>query len=153
MAAADGNDSTPAATEIYLAEVLISAPVRPTGIAIFNGSVSSDAVKAALFDSNGVLIAASASTTASGTDSYQRLAFATNAAGATFTDVLLLPGTYYVGYMVNGTTNRYNTWPVGSFGAGKITGATYATAFISTSLTVTPPVTFTANLGPIASLY
>jgi len=153
LLAADGVDSTPVATEIYVAELFVPFTVLATGIAVMNGSVSSDTVKVALFDANGVLLRAGASTAASGTDTYQKHAFATGPTGAAATTLVVPTGTYYVALMINGTTNRFNTWGVGVFNAGKITGATYSTAFVSTSMTITPPTTFTTALGPIASLY
>jgi hypothetical protein len=153
--AADGNNSTPVITEIYLAEIFVPFTVLATGIAVFNGSDATDSVKCALYDANGTLIRATADTQVSGTDAYQRHAFATGPTGAAATTVDLIgPGTYYIGCIYDGTTSRFNTHAVGNFGAGKLTGHVYATAFISTALSgLTMPTTFTTALGPIASLY
>lgn len=153
--AADGVNATPVVTEIYVAELFIPATVLLTGIALFNGSDATDSVKLALFDASGMLLRATADTQMSGTDAYQRIPFATDGAGAAAT-TLVTPGpaTYYVGAIFDGTTSRFNAHGVGSFGGGKITGAVYATAFVSTSLSITPPTTFTAaSLPPIASVY
>lgn len=155
MQAADGVNSTPVITEIYLAAVFIPFTILATGIAVFNGSDVTDNVKAALIDKNGNVIRASASTAGSGTDAYQLLAFATGPTGAAATTVVLPSDTYYIGTMYAGTTSRFNTHGVGAFPGGKATGATFATAFISTSLTgITIPTAFTAaSLPPIASVY
>lgn len=149
----DFTDATPVITEIYLAEIYIAAPCSPTGIANFNGSNVTDSVKLALYDDRGVLLAATADTQCSGADAYQRIPFATNASNATFTSIRLLPGTYYVGAIYDGTTSRYNAHTIGNFAAGKLTGHVYATAFNTTGLTIVPPTTFTTALGPVASLY
>lgn len=152
--AADGNNSTPVITEIYMGELNVTARCKVTGIAVFNGSDVTDSVKCALYDVNGVLIAATADTQCANADTYQRHPFATGSTGAALTtDIFLDPGTYYIGCIYDGTTSRYNTFAVGNFGGGKLTGHVYATAFISTALTVTPPTTFTTALAPIAGLY
>ncbi len=159
---AAGNNSTPVATEIYLTEIFVPIPVSVTGIAVFNGSDDTDNKKAALYDANGVIIASTASTASGTADTYHRLPFAllfTAVASAisgtseTFTSLRLFPGTYYIGVDYASNTSRYNTHAVGTFGASKVTSAVFATAMITTSLIVTPPVTFTTNLGNIASLY
>lgn len=152
---AAGNNSTPVVTEIYLAELLVTVQCTPTGIAVFNGSDVTDSVKCALFDEGGTMIAATADTQCANADTYQRHPFTVGADGSTafLYGTTLLPGSYYIGCIYDGTTSRYNTHAVGSFGAGKLTGHVYATAFVTTGKSVTPPITFTTALGPIASLY
>lgn len=147
----DGNNSTPVVTEIYLAEVFVPANATLTGVAIFNGSDVTDVVKVGLFDASGTLVATNATggagTQASGADAYQRIPFTSSV------DVKG-PGTYYVGCIYSGTTSRFNTHTIGNFGAGKLTGHVYATAFETTAKSgLTMPTTFTTALGPIATLY
>lgn len=142
IATTSGNDTTPVITEVYIAEIFVPAGCTVTGIANFNGSVASGNIKVGLADSTGKIIATSASTAMSGTDAYQRVPF-------TVPVTIIGPATYYALLFVDNTTARFNTHAVGNFGAGKQTGQTYATGFT----TITPPTTFTANLGPIASLY
>lgn len=158
--AADFNNTTPGATtEIYVAEMQVFFPCVSTGAAIFNGSDVTDNVKIGLFDVTGQLIVSTASTAGSGTDAYQLVPwaweFVTSKTTATAISgpIYLSPGTYFIGTDYAGTTSRFQTFAVGCFGAGKITGAVFATAMISTSLTITPPVTFTTILGPVVSLY
>jgi hypothetical protein len=139
-ASTDGNDTTPATTETYIAEVAINAPMLVTGVAVFNGSVASGNIKVGLFNSAGTLVASSASTAMSGTDAFQRVAFSSTYQAA--------PGRYYVGLQVDNTTARINTHPIGNFGASKKTGEVYGTF-----TTITPPTTFTANQGPMGGLY
>ena len=157
MHSTDGVNSTPVATEIYVASVLVPFTCVVTGISVFNGAtVGTDKGKVGLFDATGTLVRASAAAgaTTSGADSYQDYAFALDGAGAAATTITLPTGIYYVAYMMNGNTDRFNAWGVGRFPTRRVTGATFSTAFASTSLTITPPTTFTtADLPPIASLY
>lgn len=140
----DGNDTTPATTEVYIAEVRVSANCTITGVAVFNGSaVGTDKLIVSLYDSTGALLANSAlaGTTATGTDAFQLVAF-------TGTYAAKGPATYYVGVSCNGTTYRLNTHILGAFGASKKTGEVFGTL-----TAITPPTTFTTAVGPIASLY
>jgi hypothetical protein len=136
----DGTDTTPSITETYIAEVLIPDPVLLTGIALFNGSAVAGNIKLGLANALGAVVASTASTAAAGTDGYQRVAFSATYWAA--------PGTYYVLLQCSNTGMRFNSHNFGNFGASKKTGETYGTL-----TTVTPPTTFTADLGPIASLY
>lgn len=156
MNTADGNNSTPVVTELYVAEVFVPVSSTITGIAVFNGSDCTDNLKAGLYDASGTLLRGTATTAGGTADTYQRIAFATDGAGAAATTISLVgPATYYIATCYVGTTSRFNTFAVGNFGAGKITSLVYATNFAAagTALTITPPTTFTTALGPIASLY
>lgn len=140
----DGNDTMPVITETYIAELWVAANVSATGVAVFNGSaVGTDKLVLAIFDSTGAVVAntATAGTTATGTDAYQKI-------NLTAPVTLKGPATYYVGLQVNGTTYRFNSHILGGFGASKKTGETFGTL-----TAVTPPTTFTTALGPMASLY
>lgn len=138
----DGNDSTPVNTEVYISELRVDANTSATGLSNMNGSVASGNLKVGLADSTGAIIATSASTAMSGTDSYQRVPFTAPVS-------LSGPATYYALLFVDNNTARVNTHIFGDFGAAKQTGQVYATGFTA----ITPPTTFTTALGPIASLY
>lgn len=139
----DGSNSTPAATETYIAEVFIPCNMTITGIAVFNGSVASGNMKVCLADETGAPVSAatSASTAMSGTSTLQRIPFAVAYAAKG-------PRTMYVLLQIDNNTARYRTIPFSSCGASKKTGEVYGTF-----TTVTPPTTFTANVGPMAQLY
>lgn len=137
----DFTDSTPSATVVNIGEVLVPNNVTVTGVANFSGSVASGNLKVGLADSTGAIVATSASTAMVGTDSYQRIPFTAT--------VALLPGTYYILTFYDNATARYNSPPLGSFGAAQQTGQVYATGFTA----ITAPSTFVANVAPIASLY
>ena len=62
QASTDGTDTTPAATEVYIAEVFVPTNCTLTGLAVFNGSVASGNIKVGLANSSGVVVATSAST-------------------------------------------------------------------------------------------
>lgn len=156
--AADGVNSTPVITEIYVASLFVPFTVLATGISVFNGSVvATDKYKVALFDVSGTMLRASAAAgfQPTATDAYEDVAFALAGDGVTAATTIELPtGTYYVGVIYNGTTNRFNAHGVGRFPTRRVTGAVFATAFATTSLTITPPTAFTVtDLPPIASLY
>lgn len=138
-----GTDTTPVVTETYIVEVFIPANMTVTGVAVLNGSAVAGNMQISLADSTGAPIAAAltASTAASGTAAYQRVPFAVAYAA-------LGPATYYILLQNNNTSNRFRSHVFGNFGASKKTGEVYGTF-----TTVTPPTTFTASLGPIASLY
>lgn len=139
-ASTDGTDTTPVVTETYIAELHVPRSVRSTGFAVFNGSVAAGNYKIILYGPDGKVITSTASTAMSGTDAFQRIAWSAA--------VNLGAGTYYVGVQMNNTSGRLNTHPIGNFGASKKTGETFGTA-----TTITPPTTFTANLGPMGALY
>lgn len=156
--AADGVNSTPVVTEIYVASLFVPLTVLCTGIAVFNGTVvATDKFKVALFDVNGTMLRASAAAgfQPATADAYENVAFALAGDGVTAATTITLPtGTYYIGCIYNGTTNRFNAHGVGAFPTRRVTGAVFATAFATTSLTITPPTAFTVtDLPPIASLY
>lgn len=148
------NAAVAATTEMYVCEMFVPATCLVTGIAHFNGSNVTDDIKIGIYDSNGVLIRATAETQQVGADAYQLIPFATGPAGAAATTVVLKgPATYFIGESYNGTTSTLQTFGTGSFGAGKLTGLVHATNFATTALTIAPPTTFTTLLGPLNSLY
>lgn len=157
-ATAEGFNATPVVTEIYYSELFIPCNMAVTGISVFNGSVASDDWHRALLDADGALVVGSATgaVTSSGTDVYQKVPFTGG--------VITLPGpaTYYVAQICDGTVDRYNTHGEGgvvttgvelgfslNMVAGKITGQSFAAIPATNVLTLT----FTTDLGPIASLY
>lgn len=141
-----GTSTTPGATTVYMSQVFIPGSVTLTGIKVNNGAtVGTDKYIAALFSSSGAVLANSAlaGTTTAGADAYQTLAFTSTYAA--------VPGVYWIGLYVNGTTDRFRSTPaVGQYGglAGSVTGQTFGTV-----AAVTVPTTFTADKGPVAFTY
>ena len=136
-----GTDTTPVVTESYVARVFIPLNTTLTGLSVLNGSAVAGNITLALADSNGTIIANTASTAASGTAAYQQVAF-------TSPVTVKGPGEYFVVLQSNNTGYRFRSHTLGNFKAGKLTGQTYGTL---PSFTV--PTGFTASLGPIASTY
>lgn len=157
LQAADGVNATPVITEIYVATVVVPFTCLATGVAAFNGSDATNKIKVGLFNAAGTLIRASAAagTQMSGTDAYQLVPFALDGANVAATTIVLPTGVYYIGAIFDGTTSRFNAHGVGVFPTKRVTGAVFATAFSTTSLSLAVlPTAFTVtDLPPIASLY
>lgn len=139
IASSEGTDKTPVVTETYLAEIYVPGNVTMAGVAVFNGSAVAGNMTVGILTASGTLLGLSASTAQANTDTYQLVPLA----------LTLTPGTYYVAVQFDSTSARLNTHTFGTFGAGKLTDQTYGT--MPSGLTM--PTTFTAGLGPIASLY
>lgn len=143
--ATDGTDTVVGAnTEINVAEIFVDANALITGVAIFNGpTVTTDKYYICLYDSAGVFLkeTATAGVSTAGADVYQLVPFTSSYA-------IVGPATYFIGVMVNGTTDNHHTHAVGAFATVTVTGAVFGT-----SQAITPPTTFVAGDGPIASLY
>lgn len=141
----DGTNAGLVATEYYISEVFVPANMSVTGVSLFNGAtIGTDSVHAALADSTGAIVSGSATgaVALSGTDAYQRIPFT----GGAIT--VVGPATYFFVFIPSGNTDKYNAHAFGDFRAGKVTGRTYGAV-----TSFTPPTTFTADLGPIGSLY
>ena len=136
----DGTDTTPVVTETYIGELEVTPATRATGVSLLNGSAVAGNVTVILYRADGTPVAKSAATAQSGTAAYQRIPFSA--------PINLVPGTYYIGVQFNNVAARFRAIPYGDFGQAKKTGETFGTA-----TKITPPTTFTANQGPVASLY
>lgn len=146
----EGTNLDAVVTEIYVAEVFIPCNMTITGVAVLWGAATNGNAKVMLFSvvgTTGTRVAISATTDVS---AFTADSYGTNIAFSS-TYAAVGPATYYVGVMCDDNTNDVNTHILGAFGAGKITGKTYATESGYASITV--PTTFTTGLGPIASLY
>lgn len=139
----DGNDTTPAVTEEFVSELFVNGPMYITGFANFNGSAVAGNLNVILYDRAGAIVAntSAVGVAQSGTDAYQRIPFSA--------PVQLGGGTYYVGVQCNNIAARLNTHAgIGNWGTVKRTGMVFGTFSA-----LTPPTTFTANVGPMGSLY
>lgn len=137
-----GTDTTPSTTETYIAEVVIPNNCDLTGIALLNGSAATGNVKLGLYDSNGYLLAQTASTAQSGTAAFQKVPF-------TSVYQVRKIGTYFIAAQFSSTSARFRSHALGLAGASKVTGTTFGTL----PGTITAPSTFTADVGAIASTY
>ena len=137
-------DKTMVAGTRYYVSYVLGAPALLTGIEVLVGSTGgTDLWTFELHDSTGALVATSLATgTTAGTAStFQRLAFTAQYQAAA--------GTYFLVAQSNGTTAKLGTYA--SAGLPLLTGS--ATGTLGTGAAITPPTTYTANLGPIAQVY
>lgn len=137
-----GTDKTATNTETYIVEVNIPYNVTLTGISILHLGTSTGNVQFSLADSTGAVITAAqtASTAAVAAAAYQQVPFAVAYAAKG-------PAKYFI-LMQNSGSNHFRAHNIGNFGASKKTSETYGTF-----TAVTPPTTFTADLGPICDVY
>lgn len=142
-ATTSGTDTANAAnTDTYVSEIYVPANVSSAGVALFNGTTQNGSVTIYLADTGGNQILHTNSTATAGATSYQRIPWTTTPS------TVVGPGTYYLYFQNSATSNSWRTWPVGNCGTALQTSTAYGTF-----PTISPPTTFTANTGPIASLY
>lgn len=144
------NTANNTAGMMYLAEIFVPCNVSTTGAAVFNGTAVAGNCKYALFSvaangTSGTRVAVTTSTATAGTTAYQTVAWTGGPIAITG------PATYFIGTIYDDTTHDLRGHVLGKFATGTVGSLTYATD--STFATLTVPTTFTADLGPIASLY
>jgi len=138
-------DKTMVSGTRYYSSTIVGFPALLTGVQVLIGTTGgTDNWLAELHSPTGVLLATSATAgTLVGTAStWQRFAF-------TATYNLTAPGTYFIAIQGNGTTAKLAT--LNSDVNPTLTGS--ATGSFGTGASITPPTTYTANLGPMALLY
>ncbi len=141
-----GTSAVHVAGSWYRSEIFVPHLAQWTGINVLNGAtVGTDNLLVALYDSAGNLVAnsATAGVLSAGANAFQSIAFTTPA--------LLAPGRYFISVQCNGTTATTRRWAAAN-GGNQMTSLTAGT-FGTVPATFTPPTTFTADVGPIASLY
>ncbi len=136
-------DKTMVAGTRYYSAIVIGNPAVLTGMQALVGSTGgTDTWVFELHSPAGILLAASAATTAGTAAQWQRLAF-------TATYNLTVPGTYWGVVQSNGNTAKLAT--LNSDVNPTFTGS--ATGTQGTPASITPPTTYTANLGPMIMVY
>jgi hypothetical protein len=141
-----GTNTTLVSGTIYWADVFIPRNFTVTGIAVLNGAtVGTNNGLVGLYNSAGSLVGNS------------DLAGALSANANTFQARDLLtpyqavgPGRYWVAYQQNGTTATLRTVAASTF-VDVLTKS--ATGAFGTLTALTPPTSFTADVGPIAYVY
>lgn len=140
----NATDITPVSGTRYYAQVEIDVPSLVTGVQYRIGATGgTNNILAELHNSAGALVATSAlaGVLVGTANSYQRIAF-TAAYQA-------LPGIYFLALQLNGNTARVSALNAPSLPI--FTGS--ATGTFGTSAAITPPTTYTAGVGPVATLY
>lgn len=140
-------DKTTVAGSRYFTGLTLGADTQINGIAALIGSTGgTDKWLAELYDANGNLLATSATAGAT-----------VGAAGAIQDFDFTAPyaataGDYFVAIQTNGTTAKLATYNMPStLASGLLTGS--ATGTFGTGADITPPTTYTANVGPIVQPY
>jgi len=143
-----GNDTAPTSGPRWWTEVQIPYKVELTGINYLIGSVGgTDSVVVELYNSGGTVVARSISRD---TEIADLVGTAANFQSVAFSSVYTAdPGKYYISLQFNGTTARFRTYTVP--GSPFVTDTSAGTFKTGASLTLV--TTFTANQGPIASVY
>jgi len=133
----------------YFSSINSGVSMTVTGIAVLIGSTGgTDNWLVELHDSTGALVATSATAgvTAGTAGSWQQIAF---------TAAVTVPaGTYFIVVQSNGTTAKpavYNFPAPSAAPYPLLTGS--STGTFGTSAAITPPTTYTANVGPVALPY
>jgi hypothetical protein len=145
-----GTSTTVVADKTYYADIFIPlASVTLTGIGFLNGTTATtDKAIVSLYDSAGTLLANSL-VTGGGTliatsNVFQQLAF-------TAAYITIKPGRYWIGYQQNGTTATPRTIATATW-IDVLTGSATGVNAVAAP-TITPPTTFTADVGPVAYAY
>jgi hypothetical protein len=143
-----GNDTAPTDGPRWWTEVQIPYKIELTGINYLVGSTGgTDSVVVELFNSAGTVVARSISRD---TEIADIVGTAANFQSVAFSSVYTAdPGKYYISLQFNGTTARFRTYTIPG---GKFVTDTTAGTF-KTGASITLVTTFTANQGPIASVY
>lgn len=141
----NGLSKTMVAGSIYYSAINIGFPATLTGISVRVGATGgTDTWIVGLYSPAGALLASStlSGTTAGTAVTWQQLAF-------TATYNLTVPGTYFLALQSSGTTATFDALnaPTSPTFTGSKTGAA------GTLTSITPPTTYTANLGPRALVY
>lgn len=128
----------------YYSSYVLGSDALLTGIEVLVGSTGgTDLWVFELHDATGALVATSLATgtTAGTAGTFQRLAFTDTYEAAA--------GTYFLVIQSNGNTAKFGSFA--DAGLPMLTGS--ATGTLGTGAPITPPTTYTANLGPIAQVY
>ena len=137
-----GTDQTPVSGTVYFGSLQLAHRMEVTGVGYLVGSVGgTDSAIVAIYDTNGVVIAnsATAGTTVGTTATVQEI-------DLTAKIVLDAPGLYYVSVSMNGATARLRLG-VAAGGRGSSQTGTFGTLAAITTLPVT------SGAVPIAYLY
>lgn len=138
-------DKTMVAGTRYFTSVNIQTPQIFTGMSVeVGGTGGTDLWDFELHSPTGALLATTLATgtTAGVANTWQQIAF-------TATYNLTVPGTYWLVVQSNGTSAKFAS--VNSPTSTLLTGSAAGT--LGTGASITPPTTYTANLGPRALLY
>lgn len=142
----NGLDKTMVSGTRYYVNYTVGSPQTFTGVGVRLGTAGgTDNWIVELHGPTGLLLATSATagTLAGTAATWQQIPFT-----AVYT--VFTPGTYYIALQSNGTTAKFDSVNAPAL-TGVVTGS--ATGVFGTGASITPPTTYTANLGPKVILY
>jgi hypothetical protein len=142
----NGLDKTMVSGTRYYSSYQVGNPQVVTGIAIrVGGTGGTDNWIFELHGPTGLLLATTTTsgTTAGTANTWQKI-------DLTATYNITVPGTYFVAIQGNGNTAKFDSVNAPAT-TGLVTGS--ATGVFGTGASITPPTTYTANLGPKVMLY
>lgn len=142
----NGLDKTMVAGSRYYSSIDIGFPQVLTGISMRVGTTGgTDLWIFELHSPTGALLATTSTsgTTAGTASTWQQIAF-------TATYNLTVPGQYFLAIQSNGTTAKFDSINAPT-NSDVVNGS--ATGVFATGASITPPTTYTANLGPRALVY
>lgn len=149
VAATSGTDTACADLTNFYASIFVPGDCLVTGIKYLIGSVGgTDKVVVSLYNAGGQLLANSALAGAT-------VGTAANSQSVAFTAPVLISGPdyFYIGLAFNGTTAKFRSVPAFcDAGSGLLAGSTVIASLVPASF-VPSSTAFTADKGPIASLY
>lgn len=140
-----GNATTLVNGQVYVASLFVPYDMTVTNVNVLNaGTVGTNACIGILYNTAGSVIRTSAlaGATTTGANAFQAYALTSPVA-------IQGPGRYFVGLQCNGTTDNFRSVAASTF-VGVLTQSNSGT--FGTAPGITPPTTFTANVGPIAYL-
>lgn len=139
-----GTSAVHVAGSIYVSEVQVVGWKTLTGIGVLNGAtVGTDNLIVALYDTNGKLLAnsATAGTLSAGANAFQQIAFTSTYA--------IKPGRYFIALQCNGTTATTRRIAASTYlNFASVTAGTFGTL-----PAITPPTSTASDAGPIGYLY
>jgi len=140
-----GNATTYISGQVFLMNIFVPFDMTVTNINVLNGgTVGTNACIVVLYNSAGTVLRTSAlaGATTAGANAFQTYALTSSIA-------VQGPGRYFVGIQCNGATDNVRTVAASTF-AGLVTQSN--AGVFATIPAITPPTTFTANVGPIVYL-
>lgn len=142
--AALGTSAVHVAGSWYRSEIQVREPMVVTGIGVLNGAtVGTDNLVVALYDTNGNLLGNSGPALSAGANAFQNIPL--------LSPLTVVPGRYFIAVQASGTTATTRRQAAANGGNTMTQLAAGTVGVVPASFT--PPVTFTADVGPIAWLY
>ena len=145
-----GTNLTATAGSIYIASIFVPGDMVVSGIRYLAGQTSTAGYwTGIIYDTGGNLVGNTAKTSTNATPTASTSASASLTTGPA---LLLGPATYFIGIQFS-TTDKIVTAQAGADACSGLLATSQTGAFGTVPATITPPTAFSADKGPVASLY